>query len=116
MEHGETYVLGLGLVFVLGFAARWVAWRIHLPSILLLLIVGLAAGKAGFGVLNPDDLFGNLLAPFISISVAIILFEGGLSLDLRELREIGGVVRNLVTIAPSLRGCSRHSGLGSFSN
>lgn len=98
MEHGESYVVGLGLVFVLGFAARWVAWRLHLPSILLLLIVGLAAGRAGFGILDPDALFGNLLVPFVSISVAIILFEGGLSLDLRELREIGGVVRNLVTI------------------
>ena len=98
MDHGETYLIGLGLVFVLGFAARWVAWRIHMPSILLLLIVGLAAGKAGFQLLDPDALFGNLLVPFVSISVAIILFEGGLSLDLRELREIGGVVRNLVTI------------------
>lgn len=98
MQHGESYIVGLGLVFVLGFAARWVAWRIHMPSILLLLIVGLAAGKAGFQVLDPDALFGNLLVPFVSISVAIILFEGGLSLDLRELREIGGVVRNLVTV------------------
>ncbi len=98
MDHGESYLIGLGLVFVLGFAARWVAWRLHMPSILLLLIVGLAAGHAGFGLLDPDALFGNLLVPFVSISVAIILFEGGLSLDLRELREIGGVVRNLVTI------------------
>jgi NhaP-type Na+/H+ or K+/H+ antiporter len=98
MEHGESYILGLGLIFVLGFAARWIAWRLHMPSILLLLIAGLAAGNAGFHLLDPDALFGNLLAPFVSVSVAIILFEGGLSLDLRELREIGGVVRNLVSI------------------
>lgn len=93
----ERYLLELALIVLLGFVARWVAWRIHLPSILLLLISGIVAGPI-LGVLNPDELMGNVLTPFVSISVALILFEGGLSLNIRELREIGGVVRNLVTI------------------
>jgi len=93
----ERFLLELSLIFVLGFAARWVAWRLNLPSILLLLICGLAAGP-WLGWLHPDDLLGNALLPFVSISVALILFEGGLSLNVRELKGIGGVVRNLVTV------------------
>lgn len=93
----EHYIVGLALVFILGFVARWLAWRLNLPSILLLLTFGLAAGP-GLGWLDPDALFGNLLFPFVSLSVALILFEGGLSLNFRELPEIGGVVRNLISI------------------
>jgi len=98
MQHDDHYLLGLGLVLVFGFLARWIAWRLNLPSILLLLITGLVAGRAGLGFFDSDQLFGNLLVPFVSISVAIILFEGGLSLDLRELIGIGRVVRNLISI------------------
>jgi len=90
-------MIGLALVFILGFLARWVAWQLNLPSILLLLIFGLAAGP-WLGWLDPDELFGNLLLPFVSLSVALILFEGGLSLNFRELPEIGGVVRNMISI------------------
>jgi NhaP-type Na+/H+ or K+/H+ antiporter len=78
-------------------AARWLAWRLHLPAILLLLVCGIVAGPVT-GFLRPDELFGNFLNPFVSLSVGLILFEGGLSLNLRELKEIGGVVRNLITI------------------
>lgn len=52
----------------------------------------------GTGLLDPDAIFGDLLLPLVSISVAIILFEGGLSLDISELRGIGKVIRNLITI------------------
>ncbi len=94
-------MIGLALVFILGFVARWVAWQLNLPSILLLLIFGLAAGP-WLGWLDPDQLFGNLLLPFVSLSVALILFEGGLSLNFRELPEIGGVVRNMISIGALL--------------
>ncbi len=77
------------VVLVLGIAAQWVAWRLHLPSILLL-VSGIVVGPVT-GYLDPDTLFGDLLGPVISLSVAIILFEGGLSLSLRDLREIGAV-------------------------
>ena len=91
----EQALVGLATVLTLGFLARWIAWRLHLPSILLLLLVGLVAGP-GTLFLKPDELFGNALLPFVSISVALIHFEGGLSLTFRDLRGIGGVVRNLV--------------------
>lgn len=90
-------IFGLGSIITLGIAAQWVAWRVHLPSILLLLIFGIMAGPVT-RILTPDALFGDLLFPLVSVSVAIILFEGGLSLRLDELRRIGSIVRNLTTI------------------
>ena len=92
MEH---LVIGLASIVVLGVGAQWLAWRLRLPAILLLLVVGFLAGPV-FGLIHPDEVFGDLLFPIVSLSVAIILFEGGLSLDIAELGEIGGVVRNLI--------------------
>lgn len=76
--------------------AQWIAWRIHLPSILLLLIAGIVAGPVT-GFLDPDALLGDLLLPIVSISVGIILFEGGLTLKIKEVSEHGAVVRRLVS-------------------
>ncbi|MFQ5843534.1 MAG: cation:proton antiporter [Planctomycetota bacterium] len=90
-------LLGLAAVIALGAAAQWLGWRLRFPSILLLLLVGVAAGPAGSGLIDADELFGKLLFPIVSLSVALILFEGGLSLRVRELGEHGGVVRRLVT-------------------
>ena len=93
---GQHLLVGLASIIVLGIGAQWLAWRLRLPAILLLLIVGFAAGP-GTGFLDPDRLLGDLLLPFVSLSAAVILFEGGLSLRVATLREIG-VVRNLITI------------------
>lgn len=93
----ETLLLGLSSIIALGIAAQWLAWKTKLPAILVLLIFGILAGPVTHFI-NPDELFGDLLSPVVSISVAIILFEGGLSLRLSELREIGGVVGKLITL------------------
>ena len=42
--------------------------------------------------------FGPLLFPFVSFAVALILLEGGLSLNIRELKHSGNVIIRLVTI------------------
>jgi len=86
----------LTLIVASGIIAQWVAWRIGLPSILLLLIAGFLLGPVS-GLLKPDDLAGGLLMPVVSLSVALILFEGGLSLKFSEIKTTGHVVRNLVT-------------------
>lgn len=78
-------------------AAQWLAWLLRLPAILPLLIFGVLLGPATH-ILQPDLLFGNLLFPLVSLSVAIILFEGALTLRFSEIRGLGGVVRNLVTV------------------
>ncbi|UCG86557.1 MAG: sodium:proton antiporter, partial [Gemmatimonadota bacterium] len=93
----ESLLIQLAAVVVLGIGATWLSWRFHLPSILLLLVVGFLAGSVT-GLLDPDALLGDLLFPVVSLSVAVILFEGGLSLDIAELRDIGRVLRNLITI------------------
>lgn len=93
----EYVLLAIAGIIGFGIVAQWLAWRLGLPSILVLLIVGVLAGPIT-GFLNPDELLGNLLFPIISASVALILFEGGLSLKLREIRDTGHVVRNLATI------------------
>ncbi len=97
----EQLLIALASIITLGIAAEWLAWRIHLPSILMLLIFGFVAGPVT-GFIRPDEMLGPVLFPIVSIAVAVILFEGGTSLRLRELREIGGVVRNLVTIGALL--------------
>jgi len=91
-------VTGLAAIVVLGAAAQWLAWRTRLPSILLLLPVGFLVGPEVAGIVDPDALFGDLLFPLVSLCVALLLFEGGLSLNLHELKEHGPVVRRLVTI------------------
>ncbi|MFQ5798761.1 MAG: cation:proton antiporter, partial [Bacteroidota bacterium] len=93
----EDLLIGLASIIVLGIVAQWLAWRLRLPSILLLLILGFIAGPVT-GILNPDALLGDLLVPLVSVSVAVILFEGGLSLRIAELRETGSVVRNLISV------------------
>jgi NhaP-type Na+/H+ or K+/H+ antiporter len=99
------YLAGVPL---LGVAAQWLAWRLRLPSILLLLAFGVTLGAIG---LDPDkilaevtqasgdqDVGPRLLFPVVSLVVAIVLFEGGLTLRLSELRQSGGAVLRLCTI------------------
>ena len=93
----ENLLIGLASIIVLGIGAQWLAWVLRLPSILLLLVAGLVAGPTT-GFLNPDGLLGDLLLPIVSLSVAVILFEGGLNLKISELRQSGSIVRNLVTL------------------
>ena len=92
----EDILLGLACIIVLGIAAYWLAWRLRLPSILMLLVFGFIAGPVTH-FLKPDDFMCNLLLPVVSLSVAIILFEGGLNLRIADLRKSGGVVLKLVT-------------------
>ncbi len=90
-------LIALALIGFAGVAAQWTAWRLRLPSILLLLVVGLALGP-GFDVIRPRELFGTALDPMISLAVAVILFEGGLTLKLRELGENAAVITRLLTV------------------
>jgi NhaP-type Na+/H+ or K+/H+ antiporter len=90
-------MLGLASLLVLGIGAQWISWRLRQPSILLLLVCGFVAGPVT-GWLKPDALLGDLLVPIVSLSVALILFEGGLSLDLREIHGLRGVILRLVFV------------------
>ncbi|GGY29452.1 sodium/hydrogen antiporter [Rhodanobacter panaciterrae] len=93
-----TIELGLMLagMLMIGFLAQWLAWRVKLPAILFLLLAGILLGPVS-GVLDPDKLLGGLLFPIVSLAVALILFEGSLTLRFHELPGIGHVVRGLVS-------------------
>ncbi|MFH0884017.1 MAG: cation:proton antiporter [bacterium] len=93
----EHVLVLISAVLVLGMAAQWIAWRANLPSIVLLLAMGLLLGPAT-GLLHPDELLGDLLFPIVSISVGVILYEGGLSLRLKELRKTGSAVFRLIAV------------------
>ena len=95
--------MGIALTIVLGIAAQWLGWRARLPAILLLLAVGFVAGPVMKEIgpayaLDPDFVFGGLLFPIISIAVAIILFEGGLTLRIDQLPQVGAVLGRLLTV------------------
>ncbi|WP_227370864.1 cation:proton antiporter [Halomonas sp. M20] len=93
MENPAIALTGIGLLALL---CQWTAWRIRLPAILLLLIAGILIGPVGH-LLDPDALFGDLLFPLVSLSVAVILFEGSLTLNRKDLRGHGPTVWHLVT-------------------
>ncbi|WP_334015518.1 cation:proton antiporter [Alteromonas sp. S167] len=90
-------LLSLVAVGLLSIGCQYLAYKIRLPAILPLLIVGIIVGPV-FGVLNADALFGNLLFPVVSLSVAIILFEGALTLKFSDIAGHGNMVRNLCSI------------------
>ena len=84
-----------------GLAAQWLAWRIRIPVIIVLLVAGLAAGPIG-GVLDPDALFGELLFPVVSLAVGIVLFDGSLHLGVKQLRAAGRVSLMLITVGATI--------------
>lgn len=86
----------LTVLLVVGFLAQWLAWRMRLPAILPLLLIGILIGPAT-GLFDPDKMLGSFLFPVVSLAVALILFEGSLTLRFSELRGIGHAVRGLIT-------------------
>jgi len=84
-------------IVVLAVAAQWAAARLRVPSILLLLITGFLIGPV-FEILDPDQLLGDLLTPTVALAVGLILFEGGMSLRLREMAGQQRVLWLLVTV------------------
>lgn len=90
-------VEAFAVVGIAGVGAQWVAWRFRVPAIVLMLAVGLILGPAT-GIFLPERDIGDLVQPMISLAVAVILFEGGLTLNFRELAGAKGAVRRLVYI------------------
>ena len=93
----DQHLLTFSALFIVGASCQWLAWQVKLPAIIFLLISGIIVGPI-FGILDPDRLLGGLLDPVVSLSVAIILFEGSLTLNYREILGTQRVVRNLVTV------------------
>jgi NhaP-type Na+/H+ or K+/H+ antiporter len=89
----DTWLIFFSVVVALGILAQWLSWRLRMPSILALLVFGFIAGPA---LSHSDYLENDPLFALVSLSVAVILLEGGLTLRFRELKEAGQPVLRLV--------------------
>ena len=89
--------LQIVLAVLAGITAQVVAEYLRLPSIIFLLSLGVGLGPDILGVIDPKVL-GTGLEVIVSLCVALILFEGGLNLELKELGQVSGSLRNLITI------------------
>jgi NhaP-type Na+/H+ or K+/H+ antiporter len=92
----EYSSFALSAILLAGIGCQWIAWRVKLPAILFLLLCGILSGPV-LGWLHPDQLFGGLLFPFISLAVAVILFEGSLTLKFHDIAGLEKVIRNMIT-------------------
>jgi NhaP-type Na+/H+ or K+/H+ antiporter len=97
MEGASAIALQIVIAVTAGIGAQVVAEYLKVPSIVFLLLFGILLGSDGLNLLHPHYL-GVGLEVMVALSVAIILFEGGLNLELRELGRVSGSLRNLVTI------------------
>ncbi|MFK7742417.1 MAG: cation:proton antiporter [Planctomycetota bacterium] len=95
----DNPLLTIALLLAIGASMQWLAWRLRVPAILFLLLAGFTIGPL-LNLFSPEQAFGELFRPLVSLSVGIILFEGGMTLRFDELR--GGtsarIVTNLCTI------------------
>ena len=94
----DTILLLVVGVAVAGVFGQWLGWRLKLPAIIPLLVIGAVAGPIA-GIVKPSVALGDVMRPAIGMAVAIIVFEGGLNLNLRELRSAGSGVLRLVAVA-----------------
>lgn len=93
----SSLLIKIALIGIIGIGAQWIAWRTGRPAIALMLIAGILAGPV-LGIIVPDRDLGPLQEPIIKLAVAVILFEGGLSLNFRDLRHAGWPVLRLVIL------------------
>ena len=98
MAVAETHpALTLVLAMSIGVIAQVLARHLRLPGIVLLLTSGVALGPDGLGWIEPDALGGGLLL-IVQLAVAVVLFEGGLNLEVSRLRRAQEPIRRLVTL------------------
>ena len=108
-------MIELAGIVILGIVAQWVAWRMKLPAILPLILIGLLVGplstlytQDGAKLIEPvyngtNGLFpGELLYHFVSLAISIILFEGGLTLKRSEVDNVGPIITKLITLGSAV--------------
>lgn len=94
-----TFTGYLALVAVVAIVAQWLAWRLKVPSILLLLVIGFGMGQ----LIRPDDILGlDVLFGGVTLAVGVILFEGALTLRFRDVRELGRPVLRLCSVTVAI--------------
>ena len=109
-------MIELSGIIILGILAQWVAWKLKIPAILPLILIGLLVGPVAAEFLSEDGtkwiepiwngkegLFpGESLFYFVSLAISIILFEGGLTLKLSEIKNVGPVISKLISVGSAV--------------
>ncbi len=93
----QSLLFDLMIIVLLGMMSQWVAWRFRLPAIVVMSVVGLLVGPI-LGLIHPQATLGDLFSPLISLAVAIILFEGSLNLNFKEIQLFNKPVTRIVTL------------------
>ena len=93
----DNPALALSIALVAGMIAQLIARHLRIPGIVVLLLAGAALGPEVSGILRPQAL-GSALHIIVGLSVAVILFDGGLNLNIAHLRHEGRAIRRLVTL------------------
>lgn len=96
MDHHSILVMVV-FTIVLGIAGYVAADRLRLPAIVVLMLLGILAGPEVLNLIAPSEL-GSALRVIVSTAVAIVVFEGGMLLDFREMRTASPEIRNLITV------------------
>lgn len=98
---GLSPIQAFAVIGVAGLGAQWLAWRFRLPGIVMMLAAGLILGPVT-GILVPSRDLGEIVRPLISLAVAVILFEGGLTLNFKQLGDGRPAVKRLVYVGAPL--------------
>lgn len=97
MENSLPITVLISTTVAVGIGAQVLGRWLQIPSIILLLLSGIGLGSSGLGLLEPS-LLGSGLEVIVSLAIALILFEGGLNLQIRDLSSVSVSLRNLVTV------------------
>lgn len=88
--------LSVALALAGGLVAQSLAIHLGLPGIVFLLVAGVVMGPQILGMVHPESL-GPALQSLVGFAVAVILFEGSMSLHLKRLVRSGTIIRRLIT-------------------
>ncbi|MFQ5768042.1 MAG: cation:proton antiporter [Acidobacteriota bacterium] len=103
LTHTTSPAVTIALALAAGMVAQVVARHLRIPGIVVLLATGLLLGPDGAGVVRPESL-GAALHLLVGFAVAVILFQGGMNLDLKRMRREAAVIRRLITVGALVTG------------
>lgn len=102
MTHDALQTISLSIV--LGVFSYIISRAYKIPAIVFYLVCGFLFGPAGFNLIRTEEAIGGGIAPMVEIAVAIILFEGGLSLSIQSFRMEKKAIRRLLFITIPITG------------
>ncbi|WP_347723078.1 cation:proton antiporter [Lysinibacillus capsici] len=97
----DNLLFQLPFIIFIGLFSQWLAWRFRMPAIVIMSIAGLIIGPFT-GLVSPKETFGPIFHTIISLAVAVILFEGSLSLDFREIRGFKKSILRISTVGAAI--------------